>query len=35
MLQRILRGLLMFNPRRNEIGGKIDGYEFDATTRGG
>ena len=33
MLQRILRGRLMFNPRRNEISGEIDGYEFEATTR--
>ena len=30
---RVLRGRLTFTPSRNEISGRIDGYEFEATTR--
>jgi site-specific DNA recombinase len=33
VLQRVLLGRLLFTPRRNEISGEIDGYEFEATTR--
>jgi len=33
VLQRILRGRLVFTLRRNEVSGEIDGYEFEAITR--
>jgi len=33
VLQRILRGRIIFTPRRNEVSEEIDGYEFAAMTR--
>ena len=33
VLQRILRGRVTFTPRRNEVSGEIDGYDFEGPTR--
>lgn len=33
MLQRVLRGRLIFTPHVNPLSGEIDGYEFEGPTR--
>ncbi len=33
VLQRLLRGRIIFTPHRNVVSGEIDGYEFEAMTR--
>jgi hypothetical protein len=33
VLQRIIRGRILFTPRVNELSGEVDGYDFTAPTR--